>query len=64
MKQPDLVYLHTKVVDGRVVCTTEVERWVEIDPKDWMEGGKYYCVRGKTPERKDVSKHASKRQRT
>jgi hypothetical protein len=25
-----------------------------------MEGGKYYCVGDKTPERKDVSKHASK----
>ena len=54
--QPDLVYAHLKVVEGKVVVNLEVERWSDVDPNDWREGGKYFCVRGKKPVRKDISK--------
>ena len=38
---------------------TETERWAEIDPKDWEEGGKYFCVRGKAHARTDASTHVA-----
>jgi hypothetical protein len=41
----------------RLELVTEVERWAEIDPKDWEEGGKYFCVRGVAPVRSDASTH-------
>lgn len=43
----------------KVELVTETERWAEIDPDDWIEGGKYFCVRGKAPERSDASKHVA-----
>ena len=54
----DLVYVHAKISStGKLELTTEVERWVEIDPNDWVEGGKYFCVRAKKAERSNVSDH-------
>jgi hypothetical protein len=45
--------------DGTPSTVTETERWAEIDPADWEEGGKYFCVRGKPPTRTDASKHVA-----
>jgi hypothetical protein len=41
----------------KLSLVTEVERWAEIDPADWEEGGKYFCVRGVKPVRSDASTH-------
>jgi len=43
----------------KLSLVTETERWVEIDPADWEEGGKYFCVRGKVHARTDASKHVA-----
>jgi hypothetical protein len=45
--------------DGTPSSVTETERWAEIDPADWEEGGKYFCVRGKKHARTDASKHVA-----
>ena len=45
--------------DGKLSIVTEVERWAEIDPADWEEGGKYFCVRGVKHERSDASTHVA-----
>jgi len=48
--QPDLVKTRAKtsVVGGRVklVLTTEKEEWKPVYREDWLEGGRYFCVRG------------------
>jgi len=48
--QPDLVKARAKtsVVGGRVklVLTTEKEEWKPAYNEDWLEGGKYFKVRG------------------
>lgn len=57
-EQEHLVRVRTAVgPDGKVSLVTEVERWAEIDPADWEEGGKYFCVRGVAPVRTDASTH-------
>jgi hypothetical protein len=53
--QPDLTYVHAKFEHGKLTLTTEVERWADIDPADWVEGGKYVCVRRPQRKRKDIS---------
>jgi hypothetical protein len=55
-----LVHVRTVTCpDGTPSPVTETERWAEIDPADWEEGGKYFCVRGKPPARTDASKHVA-----
>jgi hypothetical protein len=53
--QPDLTYVHAKFEHGKLTLTTEVERWADIDPADWAEGGKYCCVRRPQRKRGDIS---------
>jgi hypothetical protein len=56
--EPDLVRVRTKMGPGcKLELVTEVEQWAEIDPADWLEGGKYFCVRGVAHKRKDPSTH-------
>jgi hypothetical protein len=45
--------------DGKISTVTETERWAEIDPTDWEEGGKYFCVRGEKHQRSDASTHVA-----
>jgi len=48
--QPDLVKVKAKtsVVGGlvKLVLTTEKEEWKPAYKEDWLEGGRYFCVRG------------------
>jgi len=54
--QPNLVHVHTAFANGKLTLTTEVERWAEIDPAGWREGGKYFRVRGEPRKRGNMSK--------
>jgi len=55
-----LVRVRTVMGPGcKLSLVTETERWAEIDPADWEEGGKYFCVRGKKHARSDASKHVA-----
>ena len=56
VQQPDLVFPHLEVDGhGHVKCTLEVERWRNVDPHDWVEGGKYFRVRHAKKKRKNIS---------
>jgi len=58
--EENLVRVRTVMGPGcKLSLVTETERWAEIDPDDWEEGGKYFCVRGKPPTRTDASKHVA-----
>ena len=42
---PELTYVRTQISpSGKLELRTETEKWAEIDPVDWREGGKYFCV--------------------
>jgi len=59
-EEKHLVRVRTVIGPGcKLSLVTETERWAEIDPADWEEGGKYFCVRGKPPTRTDASKHVA-----
>ena len=42
--QPDLVRVNITIVDGQVKAELEVERWVDIDPIDFEERGKFHLL--------------------
>ena len=42
--QPDLIRVNTTIVGGQVKLELEVERWVDINPTDFEEGGKYHLL--------------------
>jgi hypothetical protein len=59
-EEKHLVRVRTVMGPGcKLSLVTETERWAEIDPADWEEGGKYFCVRGKKHARTDASKHVA-----
>jgi hypothetical protein len=59
-EEKHLVRVRTVMGPGcKLSLVTETERWAEIDPADWEEGGKYFCVRGKAHARTDASKHVA-----
>ena len=53
--QSDLVMVRSTFSNGKLTLTTEVERWAKIDPVDWQEGGKYFCVRHEKKERSNIA---------
>jgi hypothetical protein len=59
-EEKHLVRVRTVMGPGcKLSLVTETERWAEIDPADWEEGGKYFCVRGVAHARTDASKHVA-----